>query len=565
MEAEKKHKLHESERPFRPRRLPIQNIVWKLHQRQCNQASPGTNWYQTRSLYQNICPNFTVVDVEKRLCFMRKFSPDGNSFIAFSLDQKSVEIYQFQGPSAAESLLHANVDAAYLRSKIFDVFFKRQFITTVTSNGELLNRECSLYTDDSRYVIVCSAIAVPEDPSPYFYDIYRSNESVFPNVRSPLEHYTIHIVDLQTGRHCDQKTFRYDKIYLSHNQGLYLYKDILTVLSVQQQTIHIFQVTKHGLLIDIRTIGRFCFDDDELALSALSANITSHHYQSNTTASTRPQRRDRPFCDTSINSLKHRLLTYLWRKANQEGPDGLRRFYKHYIYFCALRMWKMQMLDEEHLLIKYANEDVVTMRVMDPNAQPSLFVIYNTKSTKVIAVFENTSELLLRLFEEFCDQFRNAQLHLAIPFTSSASNNLHARQLLRRFKDTIVSAKYGGHIEAVKRLLAQLPISAQSFSSSPYLDLSLFSFDDKWISQLERPKPCGDHPIKFFGRDSGLLKFKIFPGIPDVQSPPLARRLVAFTFHPFYPFAISVQRTNIDYIVNFHFRHNSKDNKEYVI
>ena len=80
------------------------------------------------------------------------------------------------------------------------------------------------------------------------------------------------------------------------------------------------------------------------------------------------------------------------------------------------------------------------------------------------------------------------------------------RQLLRkpsllvlcfRFKDTIINAKYGGHTEAVRRLLGQLPISAQSYSGSPYLDLSLFSYDDKWVSVMERPKTCGDHPIRY--------------------------------------------------------------------
>lgn len=74
-----------------------------------------------------------------------------------------------------------------------------------------------------------------------------------------------------------------------------------------------------------------------------------------------------------------------------------------------------------------------------------------------------------------------------------ASNVL---SLSARFKDTIVNAKYGGHTEAVRRLLGQLPISAQSYSSSPYLDLSLFSYDDKWVSVMERPKTCGDHPIR---------------------------------------------------------------------
>lgn len=62
---------------------------------------------------------------------------------------------------------------------------------------------------------------------------------------------------------------------------------------------------------------------------------------------------------------------------------------------------------------------------------------------------------------------------------------------------TIISAKYGGKSEATRRLLAQLPISSQSYSCSPYLDLALFSYDDKWVSAMERPKPCGEHPIRF--------------------------------------------------------------------
>jgi hypothetical protein len=78
-------------------------------------------------------------------------------------------------------------------------------------------------------------------------------------------------------------------------------------------------------------------------------------------------------------------------------------------------------------------------------------------------------------------------------------------------------------VEAVKRLLAQLPISAQSYSSSPYLDLALFSYDDKWVSVMERPKPCGDHPIRY---DRKIFKyFLLKPGVsflkgicPDMKS-----------------------------------------------
>jgi de-etiolated-1 len=59
----------------------------------------------------------------------------------------------------------------------------------------------------------------------------------------------------------------------------------------------------------------------------------------------------------------------------------------------------------------------------------------------------------------------------------------------------------------------------------------------------------------FYARDSGLLKFRMYAGMLGRTAPTAARRLVAFTFHPTDPFAISVQRTNAEYIVSFHVRH----------
>jgi de-etiolated-1 len=58
---------------------------------------------------------------------------------------------------------------------------------------------------------------------------------------------------------------------------------------------------------------------------------------------------------------------------------------------------------------------------------------------------------------------------------------------------------------------------------------------------------------RFYCRDSGLLRFKIYTSYHRTQ-PSSSKRLVAFVFHPFEPFAISVQRANQSYIVNFHVR-----------
>lgn len=235
---------------LKPRRIQNQNVVHRLELRRISSGRPGAHWYRVRCFHQNLFPNFTAVNVEKPPCFLRKFSPDGRCFVAFSSDQTSLEIYEFRGCQAAEDLLQdhdegrdGEILSESVRAHLFSRFFSLLHVTSVASNGEHLNRECSLFTDDGRYVIVGSAAYLPDEPQPHFFEVYRNNEAVTPNPRSPLEDYSLHIVDLHTGRLCDTRAFKCDKIILSHNQGLYLYRNILAVLSVQQQTIHVFQVS----------------------------------------------------------------------------------------------------------------------------------------------------------------------------------------------------------------------------------------------------------------------------------------------------------------------------------
>lgn len=154
-----------------------------------------------------------------------------------------------------------------IRKKIFQAFFKLKFRVRVAPQGEDLNRECSLFTEDFRYLVVGSATYAHDDyAQPSHNEIYRTNESVEPNERFPLEDYTIHIIDLKHGVLTDSKSFKADRIFLSHNQGLYLFNNTLAVLSVQHQTISIFHVD-NGQFWPVRTIGRFCYEDDELLYS----------------------------------------------------------------------------------------------------------------------------------------------------------------------------------------------------------------------------------------------------------------------------------------------------------
>ncbi|KAJ6626133.1 DET1 like [Pseudolycoriella hygida] len=535
---------------IKPRKIKPQNIVCRILSRERGILSKERGGI-IREFYKNIYPNLTIINVEKPAGFLRKFSPDGKYLIAFTYDQTSLEIYRFQGTGAAAVLLNGwesevvpngNTHKPYaIRSQIFNCLFQLKFVVNVDDLGKQLNRECSLFTNDSRFVIVGAASPITDDRRPNFFEIYTTNEMITPTLRCGIEDYSLYMIDLHNGRVTDQIKFKSDKIFLSHNQGLYLYNNTLAILSVQHQTIYIYELFD-GTFLKIFKIGRFCSEEEEMLYNSLYS-ITSQT----------------PFREATINSLKHRFLVFLYKRAKQKDESTgdryyIRKFFKFFDQYNRLRMWKMQLLDDNHLLIKYAFEEVVMLKTNEPNSQLAYFVIYSIWDSKILAVYDNTSEEFLEIFENYNDMFRNARMNSDTLSNCSPNTNIYAKLLQQRFKQTIVSARGGGMVEATKRILAQLPISAQSYSSSPYLDLSLFSYDDKWVSVMERPKGCSEYPIRFFARDSGLLKFRIYPGLQEKTTSQTSKRLVAYTFHPTEPFAISVQRIDNDYVVNFHIR-----------
>lgn len=100
-----------------------------------------------------------------------------------------LQIYEYQGCQAAQDLLRGQEGETLLtandqrslniRGRLFERFFSLLHVTNVASNGEHLNRECSLFTDDCRYVIVGSAVYVPEEPPPYFFEVATQSSVEF--------------------------------------------------------------------------------------------------------------------------------------------------------------------------------------------------------------------------------------------------------------------------------------------------------------------------------------------------------------------------------------------------
>lgn len=78
------------------------------------------------------------------------------------------------------------------------------------------------------------------------------------------------IFRLEDGFILDEKIFCNDFVNLTHNMGVFLYDDLLAIVSLRYQTIHILQIRDSGNLVDVRAIGAFCREDDELFLNSNS-------------------------------------------------------------------------------------------------------------------------------------------------------------------------------------------------------------------------------------------------------------------------------------------------------
>ena len=95
-------------------------------------------------------------------------------------------------------------------------------------------------------------------------------------------------------------------------------------------------------------------------------------------------------------------------------------------------------------------------------------------------------------------------------------------------------------------MLSNLPASCQALSPSPYLDAAIYSYDEKLISALMRPRPPPEAPLKFAPRRTGRPRFKL--ALPPGDPPPAAqgrslRHLVAHHFHPSLPVILCVSQS----------------------
>ena len=212
--------------------------------------------HRARALYENVVPSHTVYEVDCPDQWWRRFTNDGQYLICFCKTYQDLLIYRPLCPSYCSTL--DSVNELPSKFKKFESYFSLLHqIPLARGPNEVICKDFFLSTENNLYGIFATSTA--PDPNA------AATNGAVPGVPC-IEKITFFIVRFADGVITGRSVFKDDYIHLAHNAGVFLHEDLLAVLSIRFQRIHILQVRDGGLFLDVRTIGDFCREDDELLL-----------------------------------------------------------------------------------------------------------------------------------------------------------------------------------------------------------------------------------------------------------------------------------------------------------
>ncbi|EMS60343.1 hypothetical protein TRIUR3_27433 [Triticum urartu] len=232
------------------------NLASRVFDRQFLSPRPGATVNTVRQFYENLVPSYTIYDIDCPDYSFRKFTDDGKYLVAFSRNHQDLIVYR---PIWLTFSCHEECDSHDLpaNAERFDSFFKQLYSISLASSNEYICKDFFLYMECHQYGLFATSTAQSNDSS--------ATDGAIHGVPS-IEKITFYLVRLEDGAILDEKAFCNDFINLAHSIGAYLYEDLVCIVSLRYQTIHVLQIRDSGSLVEVRRIGAFCREDDELFL-----------------------------------------------------------------------------------------------------------------------------------------------------------------------------------------------------------------------------------------------------------------------------------------------------------
>ncbi|KAG0449076.1 hypothetical protein HPP92_027498 [Vanilla planifolia] len=235
------------------------NVTARVFERQVVTPRPSAAVNLFRQFYENLVPSCTIYDVDCPDNFFRKFTDDGKYLICFSRNQQDLIVYRPAWLSFSCKGEDCDSHGLPQKAKRFDSFFVQLYSVSLATSSELICKEFFLYLESQGFGLFATSTAQTNDVS--------AIEGAINGVPS-IERITFHLLRLEDGVILDEKVFYNDFVNLVHSMGVFLYEDLLCIMSLRYQAIHILQIRESGNLVNIRMIGPFCHEDDELFLNS---------------------------------------------------------------------------------------------------------------------------------------------------------------------------------------------------------------------------------------------------------------------------------------------------------
>ncbi|CAL8468423.1 g7963 [Coccomyxa elongata] len=575
-------------------RTPL-NVLYRLRDRESLLNRRGTSVGSIRKLYECLAPHAVATDTESFKDYFCKFVGQGEYLVCFDALLHDLIVYRCVG---YEGCFRGDFQSLVPGSLQFDSFFKVHYRQLIAQGAESLNKDFCLLAHGEHFLILASStVPLSSTDAGFPQDSVVQNVPVYAST-------TFHLVCLEDGTVCDRYSISDDCIHLSNNSGVYLHDDLLAILTIHGQAVHLLQLLSSGRLVKVQQFGRHCWDDDELILSehahaerrwrssqGLPPDDAEPLVRQEQSGAGRSQMQAGPIGDAApgtgndagedepeavpapaqpmplmllqraasapgleeedgaagprggvlIEGIKHRILAFLFLERYRDGrapSDGLRRFFYSFDAYATLVIWKVQFLDRSRLLLSMGLRNATQVR----SNSAYFLVVYDRESGCVVGFYDNKNEALLALYLQHTPYFHAACMSTPwARYVTPCPTSLHLPD-----PSHPQSPQPWSQSQVVRRILANVPATAQALCTSPFLDANLFSYDDKLISATLRMRGYTEQPLKFVSRAyPAASRFKVQPlTTPPAQQPgrPL-KQLVAHHFHPVLPLVVCLLHT----------------------
>lgn len=491
-------------------------------------------------LYNGIVPNRTCENVRGLPhVFPLRFTACGRFLVAIARNHVDLVLFRLEGggrranwPKARETRRGEREN----ESCEFARFFSTQYTVPIANTREVLFAEFCLSSARGRFLILASFVAAPQDddadaeqPPPA--------DGRLPGLREcpVLERFTLHLVEVETGRVYDRFVLENDFVQLEGHPGVDIRANMLCVLSLRFQTLHVLRVQESiGRFVQECAVGNACHPDDDAMLARVGAGPVDANEDDNGDVESglgNGRRRNSPY-----SGLMQRLLTYVFRSYSCKG--NRRKFFEAVGKYSPLVMLRAQLLDNDHVLVLLGGDP------SDNATAGRFFIVYCLSRSTILHLYEDSSVALLRIFEHFRDMF------YADPMVAAAD-----RHRLVSFSDAVSRSDASSR---AREALSALPLRPLMTSASPYLDRTLFSYElERNLSTHAQSGNC------FTSRQSGAVRFRVgartrsrIGGVNAlleiVAHADRADTKTSYLFHPSLPFVVSVVSAGVSRQIAFH-------------